>query len=261
MIYSELSKLDGELGLAFNADDLALTGKINGYDAIIADDKRAGEFILAVFAEAGSGCDFHALYETMPKNAVNSLNFGKTAVFAKFSAYLTSQENLPLLLEAANVITNALSESGREPSPAEKSAVADLKAAPADQSSPRLPLKPALLGALGAVIGAFAGFFVSIILAQINHMIFSWLNGALIAVMTISNFIFLAKGIDKRGIIVCSCLTLATILAAAFSLPSIAFANHSRGVDLSVLLKSPITASAASAAFYALYFTPRTPES
>ncbi|MDR0197574.1 MAG: hypothetical protein LBI36_05075, partial [Oscillospiraceae bacterium] len=163
VIYSELSKLDGERGLRYDADELALTGEINGYGTVIADDKRAGEFILAVFAETGSSRDFGALYETVPKNAVNRLDFKETAVSVKLSAYPLSQGNLPLLLEAADVITNALAKDGRAPLPADKSAIARLKAAPAaKKTSPRLGVKPALFGTLGAVVGAGASCLIAI---------------------------------------------------------------------------------------------------
>ncbi|MCL1903719.1 MAG: hypothetical protein FWF94_04810 [Oscillospiraceae bacterium] len=104
MKYSELSKLNGKLGLVYNPNELTLTGTINGYNVIIRNDKPASELIMTVFCEQPIKTlelDF------LPKNAIVSLNVEKSKISLYFSEYLMSQERLPLLLKTVDIVTKS----------------------------------------------------------------------------------------------------------------------------------------------------------
>ena len=116
MKYSELSKLNekSSSGLLFNPSELTLTGVINGYNIHILDDKANSEFVLTLFCVKPQKCfslDF------LPKNAILSLKATEHSITLRFSSYLMSQENLPLLLKSAEAVANAQNGKALPPVP------------------------------------------------------------------------------------------------------------------------------------------------
>jgi hypothetical protein len=151
MIYSELSKLTHEKEFAFNPEDLTLTGVINGYGTVIFDDKKSSEFAVVVFCESPKN-DFSFAF--LPKNAINSLKLEKNCVIIRLSAYIMSQENLPLLLQVADSAANSLTG---------KSLPVDMSVLekPAESGTPRasLPTKTIITVAVCTVILILILFF------------------------------------------------------------------------------------------------------
>lgn len=226
MIFSELKALAEETELDWDENGAFLYGKILDYPVYIADLQDSREYLLTIFCKTRADCDgkfteeINKLLDAMPKNCVNGrkneLNFQQL----RFNAVLLYQENGVLLSDLAKKICAAADSFDFVPTAADAAKAVPPKKEQAKAQKPRKPKnavskgfdKYSLRGVIGAVIGGAAMAVISSTMADndpenIGAMLSSWAAGALIALVVLADYSFLAKKIDIFGTVVCSIVT------------------------------------------------------
>ncbi|MBD5139787.1 MAG: hypothetical protein HDT24_10800 [Ruminococcus sp.] len=300
MIFSELRGLTLDTGLEWDENGLCLYGKILDYPVFITDLCGSREYLLTVFCKTRAELDgkfteeINKLLDNMPKNCVNGrrneLNFQQL----KLNAVFFYQENSVLLCELAQKICEAADSLDFLPTAPDKAlAVPPKQEAQKTAKAVRKPKnavskgfdKYSVRGLIGAVIGGAAMAVISSTMADnnpenIGAMLSSWAAGALIALVTLADYSFLAKKIDIFGTIVCSLVTvLSCFFCSVFGIlrimtntvktldPTVTFLDSAQnwtvyaqlfpnvpGYFTSIILKNLFMALAASVIFYTLYY-------
>ncbi len=306
MSFSELKALAPQTGLEWYGDNVCLKGSIRDYPVYIADRGECREYLLTVFCRVRADAEdlftakINLLLEDMPKNCVvgrkNELNFQQI----RFNADFLYQENLGLLgdfvlnmckaadgfellpTEADTVL--ALPKTESVPPKKGKSGSVSVKEKPKNAVSKGFD-KYSLRGLFGALIGGAAMAVVSSTMADkdptdIGALLSSWAAGALIALVTLADYSFLAKKIDIFGTIACSLITLfSCFFCSIFGIlrimtdtvrtldPSAGFMDSALnwqyyaqlfpdipGYFLSLIVKNLFMALTASVIFYTFYY-------
>lgn len=309
MSFSELKALAPVLGLQWDEDGLFLNGTIKDYPVYIADLIESREYLLTLFCRVRDdvGDKFAAkinlLLENMPKNCVNGrkneLNFQQI----RFNADFLYQENIGLLRDFALNICAAADSLELLPTPADtilaaaktelmlqkkKTGSNDGKPQKSGKSKNAVSKgfdKYSLRGLFGAIIGGAAMAVISSTMADndpanIGALLSSWAAGALIALVTLADYSFLAKKIDIFGTIACSLITLfSCFFCSVFGIvrimtntaktldPSVSFMDSALnwqsyaqlfpnipGYFVSLIIKNLFMALAASVIFYTFYY-------
>jgi len=87
-------------------------------------------------------------------------------------------------------------------------------------------------GIIGAVIGAFLGTIVWVLIAQTGHM--AYVGGLAIAVGVIKGYEILGHGMDKKGLIVSIGIIILTVYFAQYASYGFAFYNEMKKYDLKI---------------------------
>lgn len=306
MNFSELQALASDLGLNWNDIDMCLEGNINNYPVCIADLQDSREYLLTIFCNAPAKhpeiekeliTGINTLLDKMPKNCVTARRDELQYRQLCFNAGYLYQENSILLsafvLKFCELLT-ALEISPSAPDPiqalppkkeVENPAHSLQKAKkPKNAVSKRFD-KYSIRGLIGAVIGGAAMAVISSTMADrdpanIGAMLSSWAAGALMALVILADYSFLAKKIDIFGTVACSIVTLLSCLfCSIFGILRI-MTNTAKTLDASVtfsdtarnwtaytllfpdvpnyfstlLLKNIFMAAVASGLFYVFYF-------
>ncbi|MCM1297947.1 MAG: hypothetical protein NC203_01635 [Firmicutes bacterium] len=232
-----------------------------------------------------------ALVEKLPKNCVtgrkSEVNFQQISL----NASLLYQENSFYLVDFVNGLCELADSLDLLPSKLQREAAAK---EPAPKKAEPLPPKNevkrrfdrySVRGLLGALIGAFAmaaisGAVIDNRPSNIGGLLSSWAAGALISAVTIADYRFLAKKIDIFGTIACSVITaFGCVFASVFGgvrmlkrytsllFPEITLGDTIRNYSYYqiifpeasgefplLLVKCLVSAAAAAAVFYTLYF-------
>lgn len=299
MIFSELKALAEETGLEWNGEEAFLWGKILDYPVYIADLQDSREYLLTVFCRTRADLDssfteeINKLLDVMPKNCVNGRKNEPNFQQLRFNAAFLYQENSVLLSNLVKKICEIADRLDFIPTAPEKVKAVPPKKEPKKAEKPRKTKnavskgfdKYSLRGLIGAVIGGAAMAVISSTMADndpenIGAMLSSWAAGALIALVTLADYSFLAKKIDIFGTVVCSAVTAAScFLCSVFGIlrimtntaktldPSVTFFDSAVNWTyysqlfpniptyfLSLIVKNFFMALAASVVFYIFYY-------
>ena len=299
MIFSELKALAEETGLDWNENDVFLSGKIQDYPVYIADLQDSREYLLTVFCKKRTDCEekftreINKLLDAMPKNCVNGRKNEPDFQQLRFNAVFLYQENGILLSNFIKKICEIADSLDLMPTSPDQALAAPPKKEP---EQPRKPVKPknavskgfdkySLRGVIGAVIGGAAMAVISSTMADndpenIGALLSRWTPGALIALVVLADYSFLAKKIDVFGTVVCSAVTaISCFFCSVFGIlrimtntvktldPAVTFFDSAAnwtyysqlfpnipGYFISLIVKNFFMALAASAIFYTLYY-------
>ncbi len=299
MVFSELKNISAETGLEWDESRLALIGTLYDYPVVLKDIPEKREYLLTVFCRMRPSVDesvtkgITLLLDKLPQNAVagrkNELHYQQL----RFNAQFLYQENLPLLADFVKGLVSLLNGYQLVPCemdektafPIEKIQPKKREKRPADSVSKRFD-KYSVRGFIGAFLGAAAMSVISGLIIKANDgsnvgvMLASWSAGALIALVTLADYRFLARKIDVFGTLSCSALTAAAcficswigtvramINTASAIFPDVPFFSAVRNRTLYLVLfgeitddfilmlvKSLFSALIASAAFYTVYY-------
>lgn len=299
MVFSELKNISAETGLDWDESRLALIGTLYDYPVVLKDIPEKREYLLTVFCRMRTDVDesvtkgINLLLEKLPPNAVTGRKNELRYQQLRFNAPLLYQENLPLLADFVKELAKLSDSFQLVPCemeekiafPIEKIQPKKREKRPADSVSKRFD-KYSVRGFSGALLGAAAMSVIAGIIirgndgSDVGAMLASWSSGALIALVTLADYRFLARKIDVFGALSCSFLTAAAcvlcsligavramIRGGAGLFPDPPFFSVVRNRMLYVLLfgevtdefllmliKSLFTALLASAAFYTIYY-------
>lgn len=213
MSFSELKGLASDIGLDWDENGLCLKGSILDYPVFITDLCESREYLVTVFCKTRADLDvkftedINKLLDKMPKNCVNGrkneLNFQQM----KLNAVFFYQENSGLLCELVHKLCEAADSLDFLPSAPDKSLAVPPKQEPQKNAKAVRKSKNAVSkgfdkysvrGLIGAVIGGAAMAVISSTMADnnpenIGAMLSSWAAGALIALVILADYSFLAK--------------------------------------------------------------------
>ena len=226
MSFSELKLIAADTGLDWNESRLALCGVLYDYPVVIADIPARREYLLTVFCKVRDDVDkaitegITELLDKLPANCVVGRVNQLRCQQLRLNASLLYQENLSYLAELVGALTELLNGFDLVPEPldekiafpAEKPAASPVKkqVRPKDYVSKRFD-KYSVRGFIGALLGAAAmtvlSAYISVDSGGIGSMLSSWACGALIALVTLADYRFLARKMDVFGTLSCSVLT------------------------------------------------------
>ncbi|MCM1055040.1 MAG: hypothetical protein NC394_05885 [Bacteroides sp.] len=299
MNFSELKALTDDTGLSWDDGQLCLCGAVKDYPVYIADLRDSREYLLTVFRRTRADTEqplidgVNRLLDGMPKNCVNGRRDEPKFLQIRFNAAMLYQENGALLSGFVLKLCELLDGLDILPAPAEPSSALPQKAEPVRPNGKSVPKnavskgfdKYSIRGLAGAVIGGAAMAVISSTMASadpdnVGAMIASWAAGALIALVTLADYSFLARKIDIFGAVACSFVTaLSCFFCSMFGIMRI-MTNTAKADDASVtfnavarswsvyselypdtagyaavlLVKNIFTALLASIVFYILYY-------
>lgn len=299
MNFSELKALTFDTGLSWDDEQLFLCGSIKDYPVYIADLQNSREYLLTVFCKTRTDIEqpladgINKLLDNMPKNCVNGRKSELNYQQIKFNAAMLYQENGQLLSDFTLKLCELLNRLDILPMPSDPALAVPKKKESAKPDTAKKPNnavskgfdKYSLRGLIGALLGGAAMAVISSTMADNNPentgvMIAGWAAGALIALVTLADYSFLAKKMDIFGTIVCSVITaVSCFLCSVFGIMRI-MTHTVKSLDASVtfndtmrnwqaysvlfpdvpeyivtlLIKNFFTAFVASIIFYLLYY-------
>lgn len=299
MNFSELKALTLDTGLSWDDERLCLCGSIKDYSVYITDLQDSREYLLTVFCrtradiEAPLADGINKLLDNMPKNCVNGRKNELKYQQIRFNAAMLYQENGDLLSDFTLNLCALLDSLDMLPEASDSAVAVPPKREnkrPVRTKKPKNAVskgfdKYSIRGLIGALIGGAAMAVISSTMADNNPdnagaMIASWAAGALIALVTLADYSFLAKKIDIFGTIACSLVTaFSCFFCSVFGILRI-MTNTVKTLDVSVtlnktmhnwqaysvlfpdvpgyvvvlLIKNFFTAFVASIVFYLLYY-------
>lgn len=299
MNFSELKALTFDTGLSWDDGQLCLFGSIKDYPVYIADLQNSREYLLTVFCKTRADIEqpladgINKLLDDMPKNCVNGRKNELNYQQIKFNAAMLYQENGQLLSDFTLKLCALLNSLDVLPLPSDPAPAVPPKQ---ESTKPDRAKKPknavskgfdrySLKGLIGALLGGAAMAVISSTLADNNPentgaMIAGWAAGALIALITLADYSFLAKKMDIFGTIACSLISAAScFLCSVFGImrimthtvksldASVTFNDTMRnwqaysvlfpdvpGYIVTLLIKNFFTAFVASIIFYLFYY-------
>lgn len=299
MNFSELEALTSDTGLSWDGERLCLFGRIKDYPVYITDLQDSREYLLTVFcrlrADAGASLTdgISGLIEGMPKNCVNGRKNELKYQQIRFNAVMLYQENAALLSDFVLELCGLADSLGILPEEEDAALAVPPKNEDRKRPAAKKPKnavskgfdKYSMRGLIGAAVGGAAMAVISSTMADNNPsntgaMIAGWAAGGLIALVTLADYIFLAKKMDIFGTIACTLVTAASCFFCSLLGIARIMTHTAQTLDSSVtfndtlhnwqaysvlfpdvpgyigvlLLKNFFTAAVASAVFYILYF-------
>ena len=227
-MFSELSGITAETGLAFSGEHTALYGEMRGFGVTVSD--RAGRYIVDVFCEKPSerSADISSLIsglgDSLPKNSLISQSCGMETVTAELDAYSLLQENVIYLIGFLDKLTEGLELLGLGGAAYRFFAAAK----PAEQSTGENELRVKLgfdlrsvLGIIGALIGAAAMVVIAVLTVRadveitafaLSTEISAYILSGVTAAVVFADYRFLARKLDACGVITCPMLTVLAVI-------------------------------------------------
>ncbi len=231
MNFSELSLAEADSGLTYNTESLALTGTKLDYGTVVID--KNDEYIVRIFAETPFKYEkaiadgINKLSESLSKNTINSQCCEYSFVEVKLNKYCLLQENLVLLIDFLDKLTELLSDLGI------KGAEPVLPVIPqpeikkkTENNIKKINLKfdfNSIKGLLGALIAGFASIWIAQMLVTVtpdktipaSKMINSYVIAFLTTALVFFDYRFLARKLDAFGVIVCPVISVITALLSS----------------------------------------------
>ncbi len=224
MKFSELSLIEKDIGLKFDSNRLSLIGEKLGYGIIISDSDN--EYVVKVYAEKPYTCEqdiangIVKLSESLSKNTINSQKCEYNFVEVNLNKDCLLQENIVLLIDFLDKLTEHLKNLGIKG----KAAVLPPVIRTEERKITAKNLKKVRLsfdinsvkGLFGAFIGAAAMVFIASMSVRFKKASTTSLSGEIGAYIISSvttaliffDYRFLAKKLDPFGVVVCPALSL-----------------------------------------------------
>lgn len=231
MIFSELSLLPQQTGLAYDEENAELYGQYKGYNVAIQDNGE-GAYILKIFCRVPENAlsDIDKFTDVLPKNAIIRKENAKTMLTIRLYRDVLLQENLPYVIDFLDRLTAYLVENKCESlelvrAAAANPAVEALKDAaaikknqePSENEKSKIG-KNNFKGLLGSFVGCLIGFIIMFISVIINDSVFPWIAGVVIAILAVVGYTKFTYKADLFGIISATVLSAITTLSCSFYL-------------------------------------------
>ena len=231
MKFSELSLAEADSGLLYDAERAALIGKKIGYGTVVSDEND--EYIVRIFAETPFRHEkeiadiINKLSESLSKNTINSQCCEYGFIEVRLNKYCLLQENLVLLIDFLDKLTEQLDLLGVRGADAKLPEIPQPETKKqTDKKIKKINLRfdfNSIKGLFGALIAGFASIWIAQMLvtitpdktvpgsATINSYVIAFITTALI----FFDYRFLAKKIDAFGVIVCPVVSLLTAVMSS----------------------------------------------
>ncbi len=229
-MFSELSGITAETGLAYSAEHNALYGTVRGFGVTVSD--RGGRYIVDIFCEKPSERSerIHALIselgEGLPKNALISQSCGIESVTAELDSFSLMQENVIYLIGFLDKLTEGLDALGLTGSGYRFFAAEKPAQVTGGENEYRVKLGfdlRSVLGVIGAVIGAAAMVVIAVLTVRadieitafgLSTEISAYILSGITAVVVFADYRFLARKLDACGVIACPLLTVLAVIVS-----------------------------------------------
>ncbi len=232
MKFSELSFAEADSGLTYDPERAALIGKKRDYGVIVSDEND--EYTVKVFAELPFKHEksisegINNLSKSLSKNTINSQRCEYEFVEVRMNKYCLLQENLVLLIDFLDKLTELLASLGikgaepvlpKIPQPEAKKQT--------DKNVRKINLRfdfNSIKGLFGALVAVFAMTFISSLLITYTEDVSSlaitigwWTTAAAATALIFFDYRFLARKLDAFGIIICPVLSVVTAFLSTLS--------------------------------------------
>lgn len=231
MKFSELSLAEADSGLSYDAARTALIGKKLGYGTVVSDEND--EYVIRIFAEQpfrhekAIADTINKLSESLSKNTINSQRCEYGFVEVRMNKYCLLQENLVLLIDFLDKLTELLTSlgiGGTEPKLPEIPRETPQKHN--EKKVKKINLRfdlNSIKGLFGALIAGFASIWIAQMLVTVtpdktisdSGMINSYIIAFITTVLVFFDYRFLAKKLDAFGVIVCPVVSLLTAVMSS----------------------------------------------
>ncbi len=231
MKFSELSLAEKDSGLTYDAEHMALIGKKLEYGVVVSDTED--EYIIRIFAETpfkqekAIAAIINKLSESLSKNTINSQCCEYGFIEAKMNKYCLLQENLVLLIDFLDKLTEQLKILGIKGTEPELPKIPQSEA----EKQPKKNEKKinlrfdsgSIKGLFGALVAGFASIWIAQMLVTVtpdktvpdSGMINSYVIAFITTALIFFDYRFLAKKIDAFGVIACPVVSLLTAVLSS----------------------------------------------
>ncbi len=231
MKFSELSLAEADSGLSYDPERTALTGKKLGYGTVISDEND--EYIVRIFAETPFRHEkeiasiINKLSESLSKNTINSQCCEYGFIEVKLNKYCLLQENLVLLIDFLDKLTEQLAKLGIKGSEPVLPKIPQPEPQKQTEKNVRkINLRfdlNSIKGLFGALIAGFASIWIAQMLVTVtpdktvpdSGMINSYVIAFITTALVFFDYRFLAKKLDAFGVIVCPVISVLTAVMSS----------------------------------------------
>ncbi len=231
MKFSELSLAEADSGLSYDPERAALTGKKLEYGTVVSDEND--EYIVRIFAETPFRYEkeiadvINKLSESLSKNTINSQCCEYGFIEVKMNKYRLLQENLVLLIDFLDKLTEQLTILGIKGADARLPKIPQPEAKEqTDKKIKKINLRfdfNSIKGLFGALVAGFASIWIAQMLVTVtpdktvpdSGMINSYVIAFITTALIFFDYRFLAKKIDAFGVIVCPVISLLTAVMSS----------------------------------------------
>ena len=231
MKFSELSLAEADSGLSYVAERMALIGNKLGYGTVVSDEND--EYVVKIFAETPFKHEkeiagiINKLSESLSKNTINNKLCEYGFIEIRLNKYCLLQENLVLLIDFLDKLTEQLTTLGIKGSNPQLPKIPQPEIEKqTDKNVKKINLRfdfNSIKGLFGALLAGFASIWIAQMLitvtpdktvpasATINSYVIAFITTALI----FFDYRFLAKKIDAFGVIVCPVISVLTAVISS----------------------------------------------
>ena len=223
MIFSELSLIEKETGLTYDAETAILSGVKNGVPVAVFDNNKKHRFDIvcgAVLSDRNLG-RIYTMAERFPKKTLLGVENRDGCVYIYCKDYNLMQENLPLLIAFLEKLTTYAKSEMRSATTIEISEVLELedyaiitkkttKTAPAKRSSNArdYDIKDTVKGVMGGLIGLILGCSIFVVFIMLSDLV-GWIGGIVMSAAVISMYTVFSHKLKTIDCIFTAVLTFA----------------------------------------------------
>ena len=224
MIFSELSLIEKETGLTYDAETAILSGVKNGVPVAVFDNNKKHRFDIvcgAVLSDRNLG-RIYTMAERFPKKTLLGVENRDGCVYIYCKDYNLMQENLPLLIAFLEKLTAYAKSEMRSATTIEISEVLELedyaiitkkttKTAPAKRSSSNArdyDIKDTVKGVMGGLIGLILGCSIFVVFIMLSDLV-GWIGGIVMSAAVISMYTVFSHKLKTIDCIFTAVLTFA----------------------------------------------------
>ena len=223
MIFSELSLIEKETGLTYDAETAILSGVKNGVPVAVFDNNKKHRFDIvcgAVLSDRNLG-RIYTMAERFPKKTLLGVENRDGCVYIYCKDYNLMQENLPLLIAFLEKLTAYAKSEMRSATTIEISEVLELedyaiitkkttKIAPAKRSSNArdYDIKDTVKGVMGGLIGLILGCSIFVVFIMLSDLV-GWIGGIVMSAAVISMYTVFSHKLKTIDCIFTAVLTFA----------------------------------------------------
>lgn len=222
MIFSELSLIEKETGLSYDAETAVLSGVKNGVPVAVFDNDKKHRFDIvcgAVLTDRNLG-RIYTMAERFPKKTLLGVENRDGCVFIYCKGYNLMQENLTILIAFLEKLTAFVKSEMRSTTPIEISKVLELedyaiitkksaKTAPKTRStSGKNETKATVKGILGGLIGLILGCSIFVVFIMLSDLV-GWIGGLVMSAAVVSLYTVFSHKLKTIDCIFTAILTFA----------------------------------------------------
>lgn len=231
MKFSELSLAEADSGLSYVAERMALIGNKLGYGTVVSDEND--EYVVKIFAETPFKHEkeiagiINKLSESLSKNTINSQLCEYGFIEIRLNKYCLLQENLVLLIDFLDKLTEQLTTLGIKGSNPQLPKIPQPEIEKqTDKNVKKINLRfdfNSIKGLFGALLAGFASIWIAQMLITVtpdktvpdSGMINSYVIAFITTALIFFDYRFLAKKLDAFGVIVCPVVSLLTAVMSS----------------------------------------------